>query len=106
MPWTTVNTGYLDKFYDIYAERQGLPEEYAEKSFVADADIRFGKYGEMVHLDFMPLWNIESVTFDSMDFMVPCIDGIYYEHEFHLEGGEGGGRLSDTVPGRNIGNPP
>ena len=88
VPWATVNTGYLDKFYDIYVERQGLPEEYAEKSFAADADIRFGRYGEMVHFDFMPLWNIESVTFDSMDFMVPCIDGIYYEHEFRIDEGK------------------
>ena len=28
---------------------------------------------------------MEWVTFDSADFMLPCINGIYYEHEFSLE---------------------
>ena len=86
VPWTTVNTGYLDKFYDIYVEQQGMQEENGDGYTAAALDIRFGRYGKMVHMDAIPLWNVEPVTFDSMNFMVPCIDGIHYEHEFATGG--------------------
>ncbi len=90
VPWTTVHTGYLDKFYDIYVERQEMPDGSGDGDSVTDVDIRFGRYGSMVRMDAIPLWNIESVTFNSGNFMVPCIDGVHYEHEF-MGGGDGEG---------------
>ncbi len=82
IPWDTVNTGYLDKFYDVFIHREGtepVPDSLGEVS------IDFGEYQEDICYGRMPLWNMEWVKFDSADFMLPCINGIYYEHEFSLE---------------------
>jgi hypothetical protein len=38
-----------------------------------------------VQRDVIPLWNIEWMDFDSADFMVPCLDGITFEHEFRQQ---------------------
>lgn len=82
IPWDTVNTGYLDKFYDIFIHGEGtepVPDSLGEVS------IDFGEYQEHIRYGRIPLWNMEWVKFDSADFMLPCINGIYYEHEFSLE---------------------
>ena len=79
--WATVNTGYLDKYYDIFVSRKGMPEG----AFPGDIKICFGEYGEMVQKDMMPLWNIERLSFSGRSFMMPCTDGISYEHELLLE---------------------
>lgn len=50
-----------------------------------EVDIDFGDFKEKVCYGLIPLWNMEWVRFDSADFMLPCINGIYYEHEFSLE---------------------
>lgn len=82
VPWGTVNMGYLEKFYDVYiseTESDGKPVTADE------AEIDFGAFGEFVRHDVIPLWNLEWSGFDSADFMVPCINGTYYEHEYSLE---------------------
>ncbi len=82
----------MDKFYDIYLDispkwlteggsgEENRPFRYA----LADVEIDFGMMDAWIQRDVIPLWNIEWIDFDSADFMVPCIDGIYYEHEFLL----------------------
>lgn len=52
--------------------------------------IDFGVYEESVRYDMIPLWNVESIRFDSANFMMPCMDGICYEHEFSLQDTEKG----------------
>lgn len=88
IPWETINTGYLDKFYDVYIDKSE-----AEKGFetmpLKDIPIEWGIYREAVRYEQVPLWNMEWVRFDSADFMLPCINGIYYEHEFSLEDKDG-----------------
>lgn len=79
IPWETVHTGYLDKFYDVFMECTGQPDTPMESVRI---EVDYGEYEEFVRQDIMPLWNIEQISFDSTDFMLPCIDGIYYEHEF------------------------
>lgn len=87
VPWETVNTGYLDKFYDVFLV---LPHDDGPESTEAgcvllrDAEIEFGSFSSCVRYDRIPLWNMEWVRFDGNDFMFPCMDGIYYEHEFSL----------------------
>ena len=54
------------------------------------AMVDYREYGEFVRQDIIPLWNIEQISFDSRDFMMPCIDGIYYEHEFSIKDAESG----------------
>ena len=82
IPWDTINTGYLDKFYDVFIYIEGT--EPAPDS-LEEVTIDFEEYKEEVRCGLIPLWNLEWVTFDSADFMLPCINGIYYEHEFSLE---------------------
>lgn len=82
IPWDTINTGYLDKFYDVYINIEGT--ETVPKS-LEEVNIDFGEYKGEIRYGLIPLWNMEWVKFDSADFMLPCINGIYYEHEFSLE---------------------
>lgn len=74
--WTTVNTGYLDRFYEVYTEGN---------TDVNSLKIDFGSYGEEIKNDMLLLWNIEKFTFQCRKFMVPCIDEKYYEHELNLK---------------------
>lgn len=78
VPWHTVNTGDLDRFYDVY------PMEDTTEN-MDGWEIDFGEWHERVGQDHMALWNLEYFTFRSMKFMVPCIDGKYYEHELSLK---------------------
>ena len=99
IPWETVNTAYLDRFYDVYAaaDHPGAGRTVRKKEDLpglSDVKIRYGGFEEEVRTDILPLWNIQWMTFDGMDFMLPCTDGKYYEHSFSLEGmAEGDGYL-------------
>lgn len=73
--WTTVNTGYMDRFYEVYTDSD---------TCVADLNIDFGRFGKAVRVDMLLLWNIEKFIFQCHKFMVPCIDEKYYEHELDL----------------------
>lgn len=90
--WNTVNTGYLDKFYDVYLDRNtceelGISMEDHEAGCDLMPDVKPGTDIDPTCFlwDYIPLWNIRRIHFSSTDFMVPCIDGIYYEHEFSLD---------------------
>lgn len=74
--WTTVNTGHLDRFYEVYSD-EGID--------VDGLNIDFGDFGEGVKRDMLLLWNVEKFTFQCRKFMVPCIDEKYYEHELDLK---------------------
>lgn len=89
IPWETVNTGYLDRFYDIW---MCAPEEKGERMPVQPqpeaVTIHFGAFEAYVRYDMIPLWNMEWLEFDSEDFMLPALDGICYEHAFSLDNRE------------------
>lgn len=85
IPWETMHTGYLDKFYDVFMICDGENDTIKEP---IQAEVDYGEYGEFIQYGIMPLWNIEQISFDSTDFMLPCIDGIYYEHEFRVGGAD------------------
>lgn len=82
VPWTTVNTAYLDKFFEVLlVEVEG---EIPDEARVKGIDVAYGDAREFVREDMMPLWNVRKVTFDGSDFPMPCIDGVNYEHEFPM----------------------
>lgn len=101
IPWETIHTGMLDKFYDVFLigfEDETYEGEEKEEwtGALGEADICWGEFKPFICYGMMPLWNIERIYFDSTDFMLPCIDGIYYEHEFILPDGNcGDGYLID-----------
>lgn len=77
IPWDTVNTGYFDRFYEIY------PLDAAES--MKDWEIDYGDWKTKIFPDYMAVWNVEKFDFSCMKFMVPGLDGKYYEHELDLE---------------------
>lgn len=74
--WTTVNTGYMDRFYEVYTDGDTAP---------GSLKIDFGSHGEHIRNDMLLLWNIEKFKFHCRKFMVPCIDEKFYEHELDLK---------------------
>lgn len=86
IPWRTIHTGYLDKFYDIYVKADNDADKEKGRGLPSwqDALIWFGEYEDLISMNKIPLWNIQRLTFDSANFMLPCMDGITYEHEFSL----------------------
>lgn len=75
--WITVNTGHLDRFYEVYTQ-----EEDAD---ISGWKLNFGEIQEYIQTGMIPLWNIEKFRFQCMKFMIPCIDDKYYEHELDLK---------------------
>lgn len=84
--WETVHTGFLDKFFDVWIEGIEQIERGKEitKKPLEKRMINYGSFQSMICYNRIPLWNIEQIHFDSVNFMLPCIDGIYYEHEFNI----------------------
>ncbi len=74
--WTTVNTGYADRFYEVYSNTE---------TDISSLTIDFGNHGTQIQNDMLLLWNIEKFTFQCHKFMIPCIDEKYYEHELDLK---------------------
>lgn len=71
--WNTVNTAYLDRFFDIDLSK--LPQN------ARDVEVNYGKYADMVKEELYPVWNVEKVVFKSSTFLSPSKDGLYYERE-------------------------
>ena len=64
IPWTTVNTAYLDKFYDIFLKLpRGDEKEMKEPLSWKDCEIEFGGLGGGIRYDMIPVWNIERIVF-------------------------------------------
>ena len=71
--WNTVNTAYLDRFFDI--DLSGLPQN------ARDVEVDYGRYADMIEEELYPVWNIEKNVFKSSTFLSPSKDGLYYERE-------------------------
>ena len=71
--WNTVNTAYLDRFFDINLSE--LPQN------ARDVEVDYGKYADMIEEELYPVWNIEKNVFKSSIFLSPSKDGLYYERE-------------------------
>lgn len=85
VPWETMNTAYLDRFYDVFT---ACPYIAPGNVTLAEVNLNLGEYSHQVCYGMIPLWNMEWIRFNSTDFMNPSIDGIYYEHVFSLRGAE------------------
>jgi len=76
--WNTVNTVYLDRFFDI--DLSEIPES------AIDVEVVYGKYADMIKEELYPIWNIERNVFKSSTFLSPSKDGLYYEREMVKQG--------------------
>ena len=71
--WNTVNTAYLDRFFDI--------DLCTVVQNARDVEVHYGKYSDMVKENIYPVWNVEKTLFKSSTFLSPSKDGLYYERE-------------------------
>ena len=71
--WNTVNTAYLDRFFDI--------DLSTVVQNARDVEVYYGKYSDMVKENIYPVWNVEKTLFKSSTFLSPSKDGLYYERE-------------------------
>lgn len=82
VPWTTINCGYLDKFFLIELVRSEKIPSQDEK--FQSIQIEFEELGQSVQYDTLPVWNIETILYNSADFVMPCVNSIHFEHEFPI----------------------
>ena len=71
--WNTVNTAYLDRFFDV--------DLSTVVQNARDVEVHYGKYSDMVKENIYPVWNVEKTLFKSSTFLSPSKDGLYYERE-------------------------
>ena len=71
--WNTVNTAYLDRFFDI--------DLSTVLQNARDVEVDYGKYSDMIKENIYPVWNVEKTLFKSSTFLSPSKDGLYYERE-------------------------
>lgn len=83
VPWSTLNTALLDKFFELRLE--AVEGDLPDEARVREIRVDYGAYQDYIREDFLPLWNLQKVFFNSNDYPMPCIDGINYEHEFPME---------------------
>jgi len=84
IPWKTVNHPYLFRFAEVILEScERMP---AAEEVIKEIKVDFAEYGQYVHYDMVPLWNIERLKLKSTGFPIPCKDKINFEHTVALEG--------------------
>lgn len=86
IPWKTVHVGYLERFFDVFIDKDIFGEGKNETSVdLSDLEIQWNKMAGDVVYGMIPLWNVERVSFDSERFKEATIEGIYYEHEINID---------------------
>jgi len=78
IPWVTINCPYLFKFADIVVTdcQPALDEKEEFQSY----QLSFGNLEQSIRKNQIPLWNIEVCYAQTMNFPVPIMDGVNYEH--------------------------
>ena len=81
LPWTTLNCGYLLRFFDV----EVVQIEGGGKEEIIDYSVSFDGTDGYLKRDRIPVWNVQKVLYDSTQFVVPIIDSKYFEHSFPAE---------------------
>ena len=81
--WKTLNTCYLYKFVDLYLLEDGFTFETGEK--LERIEVDWEEYEKMAHENYVPLWNIQKLTLNSVGFPVPCEDHKNFEHVISIK---------------------
>jgi len=77
--WTTLNCGYLLRFFDVQlVEVEGGRSE----NEILDYTVSFGPLEDRLLRDRIPVWNVQKILYDSKQFTVPVINSAHHEHIF------------------------
>ncbi|UJF32216.1 normocyte-binding protein [Paenibacillus hexagrammi] len=95
VPWTTVNHPYAYKFIDVHLVE--CESVLHEGLVINEIRIHLEEYEADKRIDWIPLWNIERLMFQSSGFPIPALDKINYEHVLSIRRtGSGHGYLVDA----------
>lgn len=83
IPWTTLNTAYLDKFFTARLER--VEGRVPQGANLLGARIDYGAYSGLIDEGKLPLWNVRRFHYSGEAFPFPCVDSVNYEHELPLD---------------------
>jgi len=83
IPWTTLNCGYLLRFFDVQIIKISKPLSRDEE--ILDYSLSLGTLEDCIKRNYMPVWNVQHILYDSNQFVVPTIDAKYYEHTFPVD---------------------
>lgn len=78
IPWVTVYCPYLFKFVDIIVTKCQPP--LTEDEECQSYTISFGELEKYIRRNQVPLWNVDVYRTETMNFPVPILDGVNYEH--------------------------
>lgn len=89
IPWETVHIGYLERFFDVFMDRdilrvKGVDGKNEASVNLSELEIQWDMAVGNVVYGMIPLWNVEKISFDSERFKEATIEGIYYEHEINI----------------------
>lgn len=76
IPWQTVHMGHLDRFFDL------IPLEDLRSDTIGL--LCYGEWDEYIKRELMPVWNLERIAMHSVEYRIPCIDEVFYEHIFYI----------------------
>ena len=72
IPWQTVNAPYLYKMADVILTK--LPDGISGREKIRKLRIQFGSISPMIRYDLIPVWNVRSLSLNSIGFPAPCED--------------------------------
>lgn len=85
IPWTTINSAYLNKFFDILLI--DLPKAPPTGVVIRPENIQisFAPYSDTIRLGLIPVWNIDKQSVKGEDFPIPALDKVNFEYRFNTE---------------------
>lgn len=77
--WKTVNAPYLHKLLKVMLIEADCPVDEGIENIKVD----FGAYKDIIHYDYVPLWNIAMVRVKTSVYPRQSRDSIYFDHVIH-----------------------
>lgn len=76
IPWQVVHMGHLERFFELVPTEDPLAG--------SRVSLQWDKWESCVKTGMIPLWNIQRTAINSQEYMMPCMNEIFYEHIFYL----------------------
>ena len=84
IPWKTINHPYIFRFAEVILQKCERQPDKDES--IKEIKVDVGEFGQYVHYDVLPLWNVETLQLKANGFPMPCQDKINFEHIISLDG--------------------